>query len=81
VHRGIATIKEMSVGVQAPARRSFVLAPGGDHIMLTHLTHALTRGQKIPAILVFQRVGRVKIEISVEMTAPLSQNNANNHHR
>ena len=78
---GIATMKAMSEGFPAPARQSVVLAPGGDHIMLTHLTHALTRGQKIPAILVFQRAGRVKIEISVEMTAPLSQNNANNHHR
>jgi copper(I)-binding protein len=75
---GMATMRAMGEGLAVPAKQTVVLGPGGDHIMLAGLNHALTAGQKIPAILVFQKAGRVKIEISVETMAPQGQKSANN---
>jgi copper(I)-binding protein len=73
---GMSSMREMGQGLAAPARQTVVLAPGGDHIMLAGLTRPLTAGQKIPATLVFQRAGRVKIEISVETKAPSAPRSA-----
>jgi copper(I)-binding protein len=73
---GMATMRQMAAGLPAPARQTVVLSPGGDHIMLAGLTRPLSQGQKIPATLVFQRAGRVKIEISVETSAPSAPRNA-----
>jgi copper(I)-binding protein len=78
---GVARMRPMDQGLRAPARRTVVLAPGGDHIMLSGLVRALAPGQKIPATLVFQHAGRVKIAISVETKPPSAQNGANNIHR
>ena len=73
---GMSTMRDMASGLAAPARQTVVLAPGGDHIMLAGLTRPLLAGQKIPATLVFQRAGRVKIEISVEASTPSAANSA-----
>ena len=78
---GMATMRAIGEGLVIPAKQTVVLAPAGDHIMLAGLNHALTAGQKIPAVLVFQKAGRVKIEISVEAVAPQGQKSANNHQR
>jgi periplasmic copper chaperone A len=75
---GMATMRSMDQGLPVPAGQTVALRPGGDHIMLAGLTRPLAAGQKIPATLVFQRAGRVKIEISVETAAPTAQNGANN---
>ena len=75
---GMASMRAMDDGLPVPADQTIVLRPGGDHIMLAGLTRSLTQGQKIPATLVFQRAGRVKIQISVETAAPTAQKPANN---
>jgi copper(I)-binding protein len=77
----MSTMRAMDQGLAIPARQTVALAPGGDHIMLAGLSRPLVVGQKIPATLVFQRAGRVKIEISVETAAPPGQKNANNNQR
>jgi len=60
--------------------QTVALAPGGDHIMMVGLTRALSQGQKIPVTLVFQKAGRVQIELSVETTRPASAAASPNHH-
>jgi copper(I)-binding protein len=73
---GMSTMRDMASGLPAPARQTVVLAPGGDHIMLAGLTRPLTAGQKIPVTLVFQRAGRVKIELTVETPTPSASRSA-----
>lgn len=75
---GMSSMRAMDQGLPIPAGQTIVLRPGGDHIMLAGLTRPLVQGQKIPATLVFQRAGRVKIEISVETAPPTAQKPANN---
>ena len=78
---GMASMRAMDQGLPVPAGQTIVLRPGGDHIMLAGLTRPLALGQKIPATLVFQRAGRVKIEISVETAPPTAQKAANNNRK
>jgi copper(I)-binding protein len=57
-------------GLTVPAKGKAVLAPGGDHIMFAGLTNTLSQGQTIPVTLVFQRAGRIKIDLAVEISGP-----------
>lgn len=60
-------------GLTVPAKGQVALSPGGDHIMFTGLTKALSQGQKIPVTLVFQRAGRIAIELTVETAGPATK--------
>lgn len=42
------------------------LAPGGLHIMLIGTATRFERGQRVPLVLVFERAGRVAVELAVE---------------
>ena len=41
---GVMEMREVAGGLNIPAHGSVGLAPGGYHIMFTHLTHPLTKG-------------------------------------
>jgi copper(I)-binding protein len=61
---GIARMRpvaEIEVEPGAPT----VLAPGGLHLMLIGLEHELEEGTRLPLTLVFERAGRVELEIPV----------------
>lgn len=60
-------------GLAVPAKGKAVLAPGGDHIMFTGVAKTLSQGQSIPVTLVFQRAGRIKIDLAVETSGPATQ--------
>jgi periplasmic copper chaperone A len=62
-----------------PAGKTVTLGPGGDHIMMVGLTRALSQGEKIPVTLVFQKAGRVRIELTVETTGPAPAAASHNH--
>ena len=53
-----------------PAGGQLDFAPGGLHIMLEGLRAALLEGQRVPAILVFQRAGRVPVTFLVQAAGP-----------
>lgn len=53
-----------------PAGGQLDFAPGGPHVMLEGLRAALVEGQRVPAVLVFQRAGRVRIEFRVQAAGP-----------
>jgi periplasmic copper chaperone A len=79
VNGQVTSMRPLPALAIAPGQ-TVALAPGGDHIMMVGLTRALSQGQKIPVTLVFQKAGRVQIELSVETTRPASAAASPNHH-
>ena len=49
-----------------PADGTVKLAPGGYHIMFTHLTEPLVKGETVKATLTFEHAGPVAVDFSVE---------------
>ena len=52
-----------------PALGRLELKPGGSHLMLVNLKAPLKEGQKIPAVLKFEKAGEVKAELDVRPLA------------
>jgi periplasmic copper chaperone A len=62
---GVMQMREVPGGLEVPAHGSVGLAPGGYHIMFTHLAHALAKGDTIKATLTFEHAGPVAVEFKV----------------
>jgi copper(I)-binding protein len=62
---GVMKMGQMKDGLSIPAHSSVGLAPGGYHLMLTHLTHPLNKGDAIKATLNFEHAGPVEVQIPV----------------
>ena len=62
---GVMQMREVSGGLELPAHGTVGLAPGGYHIMFTHLAHALTKGDTVKVTLNFERAGPVAVEFKV----------------
>jgi periplasmic copper chaperone A len=63
---GVMTMAELKNGLDIPAHTTIRLAPGGYHIMFTHLTRPLTKGEKVKATLTFEHSGAIEVEFAVE---------------
>ena len=62
---GVMEMREVIGGLDIPAHGSVALAPGGYHIMFTHLAHPLAKGDTIKATLTFEHAGPVEVEFNV----------------
>ena len=62
---GVMEMREVAGGLDIPAHGSVGLSPGGYHLMFTHLTHPLTKGENVKATLNFEHAGPVEVEFSV----------------
>jgi periplasmic copper chaperone A len=62
---GVSQMRELKDGVNIPANASVGFSPGGYHLMFTHLTHPLTKGESIKATLNFEHAGAIEVEFSV----------------
>jgi periplasmic copper chaperone A len=62
---GVSQMRQLKDGLNIPANGSVGLSPGGYHLMFTHLTHPLTKGESIKATLNFEHAGSVEVEFSV----------------
>jgi periplasmic copper chaperone A len=62
---GVSQMRELKDGLNIPANGSVGLSPGGYHLMFTHLTHPLMKGEAVKATLNFEHAGPVEIEFSV----------------
>jgi periplasmic copper chaperone A len=62
---GVSQMRELKDGLNIPAKGSVGLSPGGYHLMFTHLTHPLTKGESIKATLNFEHAGAIEVEFSV----------------
>jgi periplasmic copper chaperone A len=63
---GVMTMRELKDGLSIPAHGTVRLAPGGYHIMFTHLTKPLEKGSKVTATLNFEHGGSVAVEFPVQ---------------
>ena len=62
---GVSHMRELKDGLAIPAHGSVGLSPGGYHLMFTHLTHPLTKGESVKATLNFEHAGPVEVEFNV----------------
>lgn len=63
---GVMTMRELREGLNLPAHATVKLAPGGYHIMFTHLTKPLTKGESVTATLNFEKAGAIAVSFPVE---------------
>lgn len=62
---GVSQMRELKDGLDIPAHGSVGFSPGGYHLMFTHLTHPLTKGESVKATLNFEHAGPIEVEFSV----------------
>ena len=62
----VMRMREVEKGLEIPAGGSVTLAPGGLHLMLMELKGPLKQGTRVPVTLVFEKAGKVDVELSVE---------------
>ena len=62
---GVVEMRELRTGLNIPARGSVGLAPGGYHLMFTHLSQVFNQGDTVKATLTFQHAGDVQLEFKV----------------
>jgi periplasmic copper chaperone A len=63
---GVMKMEEMKNGLNIPAHGTIRLAPGGYHVMFTHLTKPLVKGEKVTATLTFEHAGPVAVQFPVQ---------------
>ena len=54
-------------GVELPANQTVKLAPGGYHVMLLDLKRTLKAGERVPLRLTFERAGKIRESIELEV--------------
>jgi len=52
-------------GYDVPAKGSFEAKPGGAHLMFVDIKRPFKEGERIPAILRFEKAGEIKVEFQV----------------
>jgi copper(I)-binding protein len=62
---GVSQMRELKDGLSIPAHGSVGFSPGGYHLMFTHLTHPLTKGESVKATLNFEHAGAIEVEFGV----------------
>jgi periplasmic copper chaperone A len=62
---GVMEMREVAGGLNIPAHGSVGFAPGGYHVMFTHLAHPLTKGDTVKATLNFEHAGPIEVEFKV----------------
>ncbi len=63
---GVMTMRAIEGGLAIPAGGETTLAPGGLHLMLTGVKEPFREGQMVPLTLVFEKAGRVDVELKVD---------------
>ena len=62
---GVMKMEELKDGLPISAHSSVGFAPGGYHVMFTHLTHPLNKGETIKATLTFERAGPIEVTFPI----------------
>lgn len=63
---GIMRMRPIPEGIAIPPGQEVRLAPGGQHLMLVGPQGGFIQGARVPLTLVFERAGRVDVELAVE---------------
>lgn len=67
---GVMRMRQLADGYAIGSGERLELKPGGGHLMLIGLKRPLKAGEKVPATLVFDRAGRITVELAVQTGAP-----------
>ena len=70
IHEGGVTMMREVDGIEVPVGVEAALKPGGSHLMLFGLKPGLKAGDIFPLTLVFEKAGRITVEMRV---APLAE--------
>lgn len=70
VENDIMTMKEIPGGIEIPAGQTVELAPGGLHVMFMDVTTPTREGDKIKAVLSFEKAGQIEVEFKVGPANP-----------
>jgi len=62
----VMRMRELAQGLALPPGATVELKPGGFHLMFMELKAPLAVGANVPVTLVFERAGKVEIELKVE---------------
>lgn len=62
---GVMRMRQLEGGLEVPASGHVALEPGGYHLMLVGLRGDLAAGERVDAVLVFERAGPVEIAFEV----------------
>jgi copper(I)-binding protein len=63
---GVMRMREIAGGIALPPGQETRLAPGGLHLMLIAPQGGFVQGTRVPVTLVFERAGRIAVELAVE---------------
>lgn len=66
VENGVMSMRQLADGLEVPAGKSVALTPGSLHVMLMGLANPLTKGERVPLTLNFEKSGTVQVELTVE---------------
>jgi len=62
----VMRMRELDHGMEIPAGATVTLSPGGFHLMMMGLKGPLVQGTRVPVTLVFEKAGRIDVELDVE---------------
>jgi copper(I)-binding protein len=62
----VMRMREVEKGLEIPAGGSVTLAPGAYHLMMMGLKGPLKQGTTVPVTLVFEKAGKIDVQLSVE---------------
>jgi len=62
----VMRMRELPSGLEIAPGATVTLAPGGLHLMMMGLKAPLKQGEKVPVTLVFEKAGKIDVELAVE---------------
>ena len=66
----IMQMRQLTEGLEIPAKQAVTLKPGGVHLMLIAPKWAIAEGQKVKITLLFEKAGRRTVEFTAHKQAP-----------
>ena len=77
VENGIYGMHPVSAIQVMPGTSPTVLEPGGAHVMLEGLNQPLKAGERFPLFLSFEKAGKLRVEVRVESSEPMTARETN----
>ena len=74
----VMRMREISGGLEIPPGATVTLAPGGMHLMMMGLKGPLKQGERVPLTLVFEKAGKIDVEL---MVVPLGASPKEHEHK
>jgi periplasmic copper chaperone A len=73
---GVMKMRPVANGVEIKPGQSVAFSPGGYHVMFVGLKKSFEQGQHVPALLQFEKAGKVEVQFVVESVGAHSGGNS-----